>query len=83
MEEASISETSVNFYQTTRHNNPEHSHLHNRRRENLKSHIFTLFHWNIGVLIKAAENELKMADYNAGRAGHFSSLIHQVLAQLR
>jgi hypothetical protein len=33
------SETSVNFYQTTRCNNPEDSHLHTRRRENLKSHI--------------------------------------------
>jgi hypothetical protein len=38
MEAASTSETSVNFYQTTRRNNPEDSHLHNRHRENLKSH---------------------------------------------
>jgi hypothetical protein len=28
MEEASTSETSVNFYQITRRNNPEDSHLH-------------------------------------------------------
>jgi hypothetical protein len=34
----STSETSVNFYQTKRHNIPEDSHLHIRRRENLKSH---------------------------------------------
>jgi hypothetical protein len=27
MEAANISETSVNFYQNTRHNNPEDSHL--------------------------------------------------------
>jgi hypothetical protein len=27
MEAASTSETAVNFYQTTRHNNPEDSHL--------------------------------------------------------
>jgi hypothetical protein len=33
---ASTSETSVNFYQTTQRNNPEISHLHIRRRENLK-----------------------------------------------
>jgi hypothetical protein len=39
MEAASISETSVNFYQTTRRYNPEDSHFHNRRRENLKSYI--------------------------------------------
>jgi hypothetical protein len=38
MEAASTSETSVNFYQTTRRNNSEYSHLHTRRRENLKSH---------------------------------------------
>jgi hypothetical protein len=38
MEAASTFETSVNFYQTTRRNNPEDSHLHTRHRENLKSH---------------------------------------------
>jgi hypothetical protein len=32
------SETSVN-YQTTRRSNPEDSHLHTRRCENLKSHL--------------------------------------------
>jgi hypothetical protein len=37
-ETASTSETSVNFYKTTLRNNPEDSHLHTRRRENLKSH---------------------------------------------
>jgi hypothetical protein len=35
----STSEMSVNFYQTTRRNNPEDSHLHTRRRENPKSHL--------------------------------------------
>jgi hypothetical protein len=38
MEAASTSETSVNFYQTTRRINPEDSPLHIRRHENLKSH---------------------------------------------
>jgi hypothetical protein len=38
MEAESTSETSVNFYKTTRRNNPEDNHLHTRRRENLKSH---------------------------------------------
>jgi hypothetical protein len=37
MQAESISETSVNFYQTTLPNNLEDSHLHTRRRENLKS----------------------------------------------
>jgi hypothetical protein len=32
------SETLVNFYQTTRCNNPEDSHLHTHRCESLKSH---------------------------------------------
>jgi hypothetical protein len=33
---ARTSETSVNFYQTTRRCNPEDSHLRTHRRENLK-----------------------------------------------
>jgi hypothetical protein len=37
MEAESTSETSVKFYQTSRRYNPEDSHLHTRRRENLKS----------------------------------------------
>jgi hypothetical protein len=37
IEAASTSEISVNFYQTKHHYNPEDSHLHTRRRENLKS----------------------------------------------
>jgi hypothetical protein len=37
--QTSTSETSVNFYQTTRRNNPEDSHLRTRCRENLKSHV--------------------------------------------
>jgi hypothetical protein len=39
MEAASISETMVNFYQTTRRYNPEDSHLHTSCHENLKSYI--------------------------------------------
>jgi hypothetical protein len=38
MEAAGTSEVSVNFYQTTRRNNPENSHLHTHRCENLKSY---------------------------------------------
>jgi hypothetical protein len=43
---ASTSETSVNFYQTARRYNPEDSHLHTCRRENLKSHriLFVTFY---------------------------------------
>jgi hypothetical protein len=38
MEATRTSETLVNFYQTTRRYNPEDSHLHTHRRENLKSY---------------------------------------------
>jgi hypothetical protein len=37
MEAVRTSETSVNFYQTTRRDVPEGCHLHTHRRENLKS----------------------------------------------
>jgi hypothetical protein len=39
IEAARTSETLVNFYQTTRRYNPEDSHLHTCRRENLKSYL--------------------------------------------
>jgi hypothetical protein len=42
-EAANTSETLVNFYQTTQRYNPEDSHLHTRRRENLKSYINCCF----------------------------------------
>jgi hypothetical protein len=45
MEAASTSETSVNFYQTTRRNIPEDTHLHTLSRQNLKSHIKVSGHW--------------------------------------
>jgi hypothetical protein len=39
MEAARTYETLVNFYQTTRCYNPEDSHLHTHRRENLKYYM--------------------------------------------
>jgi hypothetical protein len=42
MEAASTSETSVNFYQTTRRNNPEDSHLHNRLNRRLLCFVHKL-----------------------------------------
>jgi hypothetical protein len=38
MEAASTPETSANFYYNTQRNNPDDSHLHTRRCENIKSH---------------------------------------------
>jgi hypothetical protein len=50
IEAARTSETYVKFFKTTRRNNPEDGHLHNRRCENLKSHVTnfvtTYFHHN-------------------------------------
>jgi hypothetical protein len=46
MEAASTSEMSVNFNQPTRRKNPEDSHLHIRRRENLKCHRLE-FTWEL------------------------------------
>jgi hypothetical protein len=43
MEAARTSETLVNVYQTTRRYNPDDSHLHTHRRENLKSYSVTQF----------------------------------------
>jgi hypothetical protein len=40
---ASIFKTSVKFYQTESHNIPGKSHLHTRRRENLKSRQYDAF----------------------------------------
>jgi hypothetical protein len=39
MEAGRTSETSVNFYQTARRNNPEDSHLDTRRLDNLKFNL--------------------------------------------
>jgi hypothetical protein len=61
MDTASTSETSVNFYQTTRRNNLEDSHLHIRRRENLKSHYHPVQnHLRSYLLCKTVEIKLKL-----------------------
>jgi hypothetical protein len=44
VEAANTSEMSINFYRTTRRNNSEDSHLHTRRRENLKSHFLQIYY---------------------------------------
>jgi hypothetical protein len=51
MEAVSTSETSVNFYQTTRHDIPEDSHLHTHRREDLKSQLIDCFYYPIIVYL--------------------------------
>jgi hypothetical protein len=44
MEVVNISETSVKFYQTTRHSIPEGNHLHTRRRGNLYQSSYIIQH---------------------------------------
>jgi hypothetical protein len=51
MEAASISETSVSIYQTTRCNIPEESHVHTPRRENLISLIGGLLAYILSYVI--------------------------------
>jgi hypothetical protein len=47
-EAAKTSETSVNFYQTTRRYNPEDSHLRTHSREKLISYLITfMFAWQL------------------------------------
>jgi uncharacterized protein YcgI (DUF1989 family) len=43
MEAVQTSETSVNSQQSTLRYNPEDSHLHSHRHENLKSYLMTYF----------------------------------------
>jgi hypothetical protein len=47
MEAVRISETSVRNNETSWRNIPEHSHLHTRRRENLRSHISCTSPWKL------------------------------------
>jgi hypothetical protein len=50
MEAANTSETSVNFYHTTRHSSSEDSRLHTRRRRNFKSRSVNFVVTNISDL---------------------------------
>jgi hypothetical protein len=52
MEAARTSETLVNFYQTTRRNNPEDSHLRTHRRENLKSYLINFWFHKSGKFLE-------------------------------
>jgi hypothetical protein len=53
MEAARTSETLVQLYQTTRCYNPEDSHLHTHRRENLKSYqVMMCLRINLWILSK-------------------------------
>jgi hypothetical protein len=74
IEAESTSETSVNFYQTTRRNNPDNSHLHTRRRENLKSHIFLSPVRRGDILCRIL---LEFLEQLWNRCCHFSKLLNR------
>jgi hypothetical protein len=72
------SETLVNFYQTTRCNNPEDSHLHTRRRENLKfpvSFLSIYIHPNTPSSPYAFQREYEDKKQSAKRSG--TQFIHK------
>jgi hypothetical protein len=76
MEAASTSETSVNFYQTTRRNSPDDSHLHTRRRENLKSHhIF----YSFLILILVETVGIEALDHVGGPQYNISRMVGNLL----
>jgi hypothetical protein len=62
MEAAKTSETLVNFYQTTRHYNPEDSHIRTHRRENLKS--YSLNSVSFSLIFKPNPNKLNTNQSN-------------------
>jgi hypothetical protein len=49
---SNTSETSLNFCQTTRRNNPEDNHLHTHRLEKLKSYFYVRCQYTKGILRK-------------------------------
>jgi hypothetical protein len=57
MESASFSETSVSIYHSTRRNIQEGSHLHTRRREKLKSHLFKYSISTVDVVYRRKRRE--------------------------
>jgi hypothetical protein len=60
MQAVETSETSVNLHQSAQNYNPEESHLHSHRHENLKSYL-NLFGsgWGPGSCEKGNEPQLK------------------------
>jgi hypothetical protein len=74
---AITSEMSVNFYQTTRRNIPEDSHLLTRRRENLKSHL-VLIYCNFPSVIKKLTYSISQVACDL-YAGH--SLLPKILVR--
>jgi hypothetical protein len=62
----STSETSVNFYQTTRRYNPEESHLHSCRHENLKSYTVRVLQIPVGQQKQIIKPLLSVSEMYSG-----------------
>jgi hypothetical protein len=67
MEAARTSETLVNFYQTAQRYNPEDSHLHTHRRDNLKSYMTSIYLSNIYLKSRRAISVLFKTKQNHGK----------------
>jgi hypothetical protein len=68
-------ETSINFYQDTRHHNPEGSHLHTRYLENLKSDIKNItysFMWLRSLVSQLCRKNRLLRKECLGRRGRES-----------
>jgi hypothetical protein len=76
MEAARTSESLVNFYQTTRHYNPEDSHLRTHRRENLKSFLcFCLRLTSFSPLISTYTVAISVVHSTWQETGEFQALV--------
>lgn len=74
MEAAITSEKSLNFYRTTRSNDPEASHLHTRCNKNLKSHRIILLVAS-NVMLTVTRHLVRLCSFSRGNvASTFSSL---------
>jgi hypothetical protein len=79
MEAASTTETSVNFYQTTRRYNPEDNHRCTHRLENLKSYlfkqVFLYVHFNC-FMLESPGYQLWQTDRRTDRHTHTHARTH-------
>jgi hypothetical protein len=89
LEAVSLSETSVNIYQTTWRNIPEDNHIHNRRCENLESHHRKWFNWltcefsQVFLLLYLPRNHTLAYVAKFIRLDHLSTLFHPYGSQLQ
>jgi hypothetical protein len=83
MEAASTSVTSVNVYETTRHNKPEDSHLKIRRHENLKSHKDDVVYESCGISkSQNADDEFRLFDAQCSATAEFTHVLSYIAIRI-